>query len=174
MEASRVWTQRLNPVISDSFVTNMRNPILTLVEDASPGIHDTFMAACNREHYLRLGVKGYHRNCIDNMIETVSSLGLKVPQPNLASFNIFMNIKVETDDRTLSTLPTVSQPEDYIVLKAEMDCIIAFSACPQDIVSIQGSDDNTPHDAAFVILDTGFPELSPSQPWVPSHNAGNA
>ena len=27
--------------------------------------------------------------------------------------------------------PPASKPGDYVVLKAEMDCIIAFSACPQ-------------------------------------------
>ena len=30
MEASRVWLQRLNPIVGDTFVTNKRNPILTL------------------------------------------------------------------------------------------------------------------------------------------------
>ena len=30
MEATRVWTQRLNPRVGDSFVTNLRQPILTL------------------------------------------------------------------------------------------------------------------------------------------------
>ena len=40
MEASRVWSQRLNPILGDTFVTNNRNKILTIVEDTSPGIHD--------------------------------------------------------------------------------------------------------------------------------------
>ncbi|HEY0286719.1 MAG TPA: urea carboxylase-associated family protein [Pseudomonas sp.] len=51
MEATRVWTQHLNPVVGDSFVTSARQPILTLVEDTSPGVHDTFMAACDRRRY---------------------------------------------------------------------------------------------------------------------------
>jgi len=45
METTRVWNQRLNPITGDSFVTNLRNPILTVIEDTSPGVHDTFMAA---------------------------------------------------------------------------------------------------------------------------------
>ena len=69
MEASRVWLQRLNPIIGDTFVTNKRNPILTVVEDTSPGIHDTFMAACDKKRYELLGVENYHRNCSDNLIE---------------------------------------------------------------------------------------------------------
>jgi len=32
----------------------------------------------------------------------------------------------------------VSKPGDYVVLRAEMDAVIAFSACPQDILPING------------------------------------
>jgi uncharacterized protein len=174
MEASRVWSQRLNPVVGDSFVTNYRNPILTIVEDTSPGVHDTFMAACDHHRYRRLGVVEYHRNCLDNMYEALKELGLKPPQPILASFNIFMNIAVQPDGRELATRPTVTRPGDHIVLKAEMDCVIAFSACPQDIVSIQGQDDNTPKDAAFEILDSGFPDLPASSTWVPEPKGAHA
>ena len=73
MEATRVWNHRLNPRVGDTFVTNFRNPILTVVEDTSPGVHDSFMAACDRQRYERLGIKEYHRNCFDNMIEAMSS-----------------------------------------------------------------------------------------------------
>ena len=31
----------------DALVTNRRRPILTLVEDTSPGLHDTLIAACD-------------------------------------------------------------------------------------------------------------------------------
>jgi uncharacterized protein YcgI (DUF1989 family) len=58
METTRVWNQRLNPVVGDSFVTNQRNPVLTVVEDTTPGVHDTFMAACDRKRYELLGVRG--------------------------------------------------------------------------------------------------------------------
>ncbi len=168
MEATRVWTQRLNPRVGDSFVTNLRDPILTIVEDTSPGVHDTFMAACDCQRYVRLGVKEYHRNCLDNKYEAMREAGFEVPAPILASFNIFMNIAVLEDGRSLGTRPTVTRPGDYITLKAEMDCVVAFSACPQDIVAIQGVDDNTPKDAHLRVLDSGFPDLEPSSSWVPT------
>lgn len=167
MEASRVWSQRLNPIVGDSFVTTRRRPILTLVEDTSPGVHDSFMAACDRHRYELLGVKGYHRNCLDNMVESVRELGLEPPQPILASLNIFMNIAVEPDGRTLATKPAVSRPGDFITLRAEMDCVVAFSACPQDIVRIQGAD-NVPKPAHFAILTSGFPDLPVRGPWRPA------
>jgi uncharacterized protein YcgI (DUF1989 family) len=167
MEATRVWTQRLNPRVGDSFVTNLRQPILTLVEDTSPGVHDTFMAACDRHRYALLGVRGYHRNCRDNMFEAMQALGVTVPAPILASFNIFMNIAVRQDGISLDTRPTVSRPGDYVVLRAEMDCYVAFSACPQDIVAIQGVGENVPKSAHFEVLGGGFPELPVRGPWVP-------
>lgn len=166
MEATRVWTQRLNPLVGDTFVTTRRLPILTLVEDTSPGIHDTFMAACDRHRYALLGVRGYHRNCLDNMFEGMRELGLDPPSPILASFNIFMNIAVQGDGRSLTTGPAVSKAGDYVTLRADMTCFVAFSACPQDIVPIQG-ETGVPKPAHYVILDDGFPDLPVRRPWVP-------
>ena len=167
MEASRVYTQRLNPKIGDSFVTVRRKPILTLVEDTSPGIHDTFMAACDRHRYELLGVKSYHRNCLDNMMEAMRAIGAPPPFPILASFNVFMNIAVQQDGQALATRPALSKPGDYISLRAEMDCLVALSACPQDIVPIQGAD-NVPQPFHYAILDGGFPDLPVAKPWVPA------
>jgi len=49
VEASRVWSMHLWPTAGDVMVTNQRRPIVTLVEDTTPGIHDTIMAACDRQ-----------------------------------------------------------------------------------------------------------------------------
>lgn len=168
MEATRVWNQRLNPKVGDSFITSQRHPILTLVADTSPGVHDTFMAACDARRYELLGCTEPHRNCHDNLFESMAALGVTLPHGNLASFNIFMNIQVQPDGITLKTLPVVTRPGDYIVLRAEMDCYVAFSACPQDIVSIQGQGDNTPRDAELRILTGGFPQPKLRGPWVPA------
>ncbi|WAJ28311.1 DUF1989 domain-containing protein [Antarcticirhabdus aurantiaca] len=167
MEASRVWTQRLNPIVGDTFVTTRRRPILTLVEDTSPGVHDTFMAACDCHRYRLLGVEGYHRNCLDNMHEALAELGLDAPAPILASFNVFMNIAVQPDGRSLLTGPTPCRPGDSVCLRAEMDCVVAFSACPQDIVPIQGGTANTPREAHFMVLRTNFPHVPVRAAWVP-------
>ncbi|QEU03678.1 DUF1989 domain-containing protein [Pseudomonas oryzihabitans] len=174
MEATRVYTQHLNPVVGDSFVTSERHPILTVVEDTSPGVHDTFMAACDRRRYELLGCTHYHRNCTDNLVEGMLELGVTPPRRSLASFNIFMNIRVQPDNIHLATLPTVTRPGDFITLRAEMDCFVAFSACPQDIVSIQGEGDNTPKDAELRILDDAFPHIPLRGPWVPAHLAARS
>jgi len=48
MEASRASFMKLAAGVGDTFVTNQRKPILTLVEDTSHCIHDTLMAPCDR------------------------------------------------------------------------------------------------------------------------------
>jgi uncharacterized protein YcgI (DUF1989 family) len=167
MEASRVWNQHLNPRVGDTFVTTARRPILTLVEDSSPGVHDTFMAACDRRRYELLGVSGYHRNCLDNMIASLLEIGISQPSITLASFNIFMNIAVQPNGIDLQTRPTVSKPGDFVTLRAEMDCFVACSACPQDIVPIQGGAGNTPRSAHFEILDDTYPNVPVRDAWMP-------
>src|SRR5262249_45900343 len=47
MEASRAWFMKLAAAVGDSFVTNRRRPILTLIEDTSGCAHDTLMAPCD-------------------------------------------------------------------------------------------------------------------------------
>ena len=170
MEASRVWLQRLNPILGDTFVTNKRNPILTIVEDTSAGIHDTFMAACDKKRYELLGVENYHRNCSDNLIEALEDKNVFLEKTILASFNIFMNIEVQSDKITLKTLPTVSKPGDYITLRAEMDCHVVFSSCPQDIVKIQGQNDNLPKSVDIVIIknDKKYKNIKIRECWKPS------
>ena len=170
MEASRVWSQRLNPILGDTFVTNNRNKILTIVEDTSPGIHDTFMAACDEKRYKLLGVQNYHRNCCGNLIEALKEYEIDYDKPILASFNIFMNIEVQDDKKTLKTLPTVTRPGDKITLRAEMDCYVVFSSCPQDIVNIQGEFDNEPKSVEIEInqdIQT-FSEIKTTNTWIPN------
>ena len=41
-------------------------------------------------------------------------------------------------DGTVTRLPPSSRPADYMIFRAEMDLIVVFSACPQDITPING------------------------------------
>ena len=136
MEASRAWFMKLAAAIGDSFVTNRRRPILTLVEDTSGGRHDTLMAACDLQRYGLLGVKGHHDNCRDNLHAALAELGLEI-QATPSPLNLFMNIPWTADGRLAWGEP-VSTPGSYVRFRAEMDLVVAFSACPQDILPING------------------------------------
>ena len=150
MEHSRVAIGHIIPTIGDTLVTNRRRPILTVVEDTSGGIHDTLFAACDRWRYEMLGCTEYHDNCTDNLATALVALGLSPPETP-SPRNLFMNIPV-VDGNRVEIRPPVSTPGSYVSLRAEMDCVVAFSACPQDILPINGLA-MLPTEAHFEILD---------------------
>jgi len=136
MEHSRVALGRIIPAIGDRLVTNRRRPILILVEDTSGGVHDTLFAACDRWRYELLGCTEYHDNCTDNLASALAAIGLQPPQTP-APLNLFMNIPV-VDGNRVEVRPPVSTPGSYVALRAAMDCVITFSACPQDLLPVNG------------------------------------
>src|SRR5690348_6585930 len=148
MEHSRAGMLKLIPKVGDALLTNHRRPILTVMEDTSGGVHDTVIAACDRYRYEGLGCTGYHDNCTDNLAAAMKELGLQVPETP-SPFNLFMNIPW-TAEGALSFDPPVSTPGCFIRLRAEMDLVIAFSACPQDVLPINGRN-RRPTEAHFVI-----------------------
>jgi uncharacterized protein YcgI (DUF1989 family) len=134
-----VW-YRMQPRKGDQLWTQLRRPILTLTGDTSPGVHDTIFPGCDATRYNQLGVKGYHRNCADNWREAMAQLGIdpaKLTVPT--ALNLFMNVPVAADG-TFKILPPVSRPGDTVTFKAEMDCLIALSACPVDMLPLNGPD----------------------------------
>jgi uncharacterized protein len=148
MEHSRAGMLHIIPRVGDSLLTNHRRPILTLMEDTSGGVHDTMMAACDIYRYQGFGVTEYHDNCTDNLAGGMRGLGLTAPETP-SPLNLFMNIPW-TPDGGLSFDPPVSTPGCHVVLRAEMDLVIAFSACPQDILPINGKA-GKPTEAHFVV-----------------------
>jgi len=138
------------PKVGDMLVTNRRRPILAFEQDTSPGIHDTLIAACDLFRYQTLGCTDYHDNCSDNMRMALLAIGIipaEVPQP----FNIWMNIPLSAD-WSIKWLPTVSAPGDFVLLRAKMDMIAVMSACPQDMVPINGAD-MTPMGLDFAVIE---------------------
>ncbi|MEV7553172.1 urea carboxylase-associated family protein [Amycolatopsis sp. NPDC089917] len=131
---TRAANDRLFPALGESFVTDRRRPILTLVEDTSPGEHDMLIPACDPARYAALGAPG-HRSCATNLREALSETGLSFTGPTPQPINVFMRIPVDANGR-LSWLTATSRPGDAVTLRAELDCVVVVSACPQDLVGI--------------------------------------
>ncbi|KAF2261573.1 hypothetical protein CC78DRAFT_535583 [Lojkania enalia] len=168
---TRASLLKLTPEVGDVLVSQKRAPMVKLVEDSSPGVHDTLIAACDRWRYSELGVQGYHESCTDNCWDALAALasslpsvdaevaeGLKALQASLGGrvpdpFNLFMNIPVtqsgEGAKRGVSFEPPITKPGDYVVLEAQRDVVVAMSACPQDVLTINGKN---PVDAHFQVL----------------------
>lgn len=146
MEHSRPFWLKLNPRQGDSLVTNQRRKILTLTEDTTPGVHDTLVAACDPTRYRQLGVVGHHDSCNENLFLALDALGLAVTETP-SPLNLFMNVPVHQDGRIEFAAP-VSEPGQYVCLKAEMDAIVVLCACPQDITAVNGM---SPQDVHYSI-----------------------
>lgn len=144
---SRVW-----PLLGQAFVSIHRRPMLRLLADSSPGVHDTLLCACNRAIYAELGGPADHRSCEDNLHEALDAAGVQVPFTP-APLNLFMNVAVAPDGALVRGSP-MSRPGDRIVFRAEMDLLVALSACPQDITPIN-SEDRTPRDVQVRVHDEG-------------------
>ena len=149
MEHSRAAMGKIIPDVGDVFVTNRRRPVLQVIGDTTPGIHDTLIAACDRYRYELLGCREYHDNCADNLVAALRELGEVAPEIP-SPLNLFMNIPV-AGGRYVSFQPPVCAAGQYIAMRASMDLIIAFSTCPQDLLPINGVD-RTPTEAHFTVI----------------------
>lgn len=152
MEHTRVVLGRLIPRVGDQLYSNKRRPLLTVTADTSPGIHDTLMASCDAERYGMLGHPGYHDNCHDNFIAAVRALNMAAPVVP-APLNLFMNVPW-TPDGALRFEPPRSRPGDLVRLRAEADLVVVMSACPQDLVPVNGQAQR-PADVSFRLLAPG-------------------
>ena len=124
------------PKVGDPLISNLRQPLLVLTEDSSPGVHDTIIACCDHARYRELGCEAYHDNCADNLRMALMAIGLKAPLIP-APFNIWMNVPIGADGST-HFAPPVARPGDRVTFRAEADVIAVMSACPQDMTPVNG------------------------------------
>lgn len=150
MEHVRPALRRLTPRPGDVLVSNRRAPMLELLADSSPGVHDTLIACCDIHRYRHLGFAGLHDNCTDNLRMAMLAIGrraVEIPCP----FNVWMNTPPLADGSIAYRSP-VSAPGDHVLLRALRDCIAVVSACPMDLLPINGAD-NTPKALHATVLD---------------------
>lgn len=138
MEHMRAAIESVFPHPGDKLNSNKRRPILTFIEDTTPGIHDTVIAACDIWRYRGFGITEYHDSCTDNLRLAMRAIGVEAPEVP-SPFNLFMNIPIGPDGRIAWLAPT-SEPGQSVTFRAEMDVIYAVSCCPQDQIPINGTD----------------------------------
>ena len=91
------------------------------------GIHDTLGARCSA--FMHSHVKGY-RGCQELLADVIASYGLG-PEDTHDVLAIFMHRKFDESGK-LVTLPPLVKTGDSIDLMAEMDLLIALTACPSE------------------------------------------
>jgi uncharacterized protein YcgI (DUF1989 family) len=132
---TRDVAERLFPQVGESFYSARGRPLLTLVEDNSPGPHDMLFPACNPALYDHFGLPG-HPNCRDNCTSALHAAGVEtafVPDP----VNLFQNSPPQPDGR-LEVLASRNPPGGNVLLRAETDLLVVLTACAVDFHPTNG------------------------------------
>jgi uncharacterized protein YcgI (DUF1989 family) len=99
---------------------------------------------CNRFTYD----DPHHPNCQDILAQLIAPYGLSAfDVPDV--LNLFMDVEFERDG-TYTFAASPVKPGDYIELRAELDCVVAVSACPSEKAFNEGQ----PKPLRLVVLES--------------------
>ncbi len=111
----------------DPLYSNRSNIMLRIIED-TVGRHDFLLTPCSKDTFrIIYGDEHPHHGCFGNLSHALEPYGI-VPDQIPVAFNIFMNVQVAPEG-TLTVEPPLSKPGDHILFEAEMDLIVALTAC---------------------------------------------
>ncbi len=114
------------------FYSNRSNVMFTIVED-TVGRHDFLLTPCSADTFrIIYGHEQPHRGCFGNIAAAVAPYGIE-PDDIPTTFNVFMNVAVNGETGKVDVLPPKSKANDHIVIEAQMDLIVALTACSAEM-----------------------------------------
>jgi hypothetical protein len=151
-DQARTKTNQVKIFIStgDILYSKRNNPMLTIVADTfTEGRHDLQKGMCSRKRFemvaegksKRVFAEGVDINpkkaeeipehgCWENLSNAVQAWNIApddVPSP----FNIFQCMRIDPDTGTMYDTMIRPKDEAHVDFRAEMDCLVAVSACPE-------------------------------------------
>ena len=151
-DQARTKTNQVKIFIStgDTLFSKRNNPLLTIVEDTfTEGRHDLQKGMCSRKRFemvaqgqaKRVFAEGVDINpkkpeeipdhgCWENLSAAVKPWNISpddVPSP----FNIFQCMRIDSETGTMYDTMIRPKEEAHIDFRAEMDLLVAVSACPE-------------------------------------------
>lgn len=107
--------------------SNRSRKMMEILEDTN-GRNDFLLAPCSPETFhIMYNHPGYHPSCFENLYKNLQPYHIE-PDDVPTAFNIFMNVQFDANGK-LSVLPPLSTPGDYVLFEAQMDLIVALTAC---------------------------------------------
>ena len=128
-------TAKLNGTIYISsghvLYSDMANPMMTILAD-SVGVNDVICGSCSAAlDEVRYGPDKAVPGCMDNFEAAIEPWGLTRADIPMC-FNIFLDYPVREAGRVAMDREAPSKAGDAMVLRAEMDLLVAISNCPQE------------------------------------------
>ena len=117
--------------------SNRQNRMLTVIAD-SVGRHDMLFPACNPERYVDDYGLAEHASCTDNFLRALAGRSYSIPPDRLPDpINFFMNAGIKARGE-LEIREPLSNRNDNVLMKAQMDCLLVISACPNEQNAMNG------------------------------------
>ena len=127
-EITTVALRTTSPSTGKILYSTEWRPMFTIVGD-TVGTNYLPGAICSDEaNIFRYGARGT-LNCRDNLAAALAPWGVTKRQVQ-GALGAFLNLEYWPDGRT-DILEPISKPGDHVELRAEMDLLVAVSACPQ-------------------------------------------
>ncbi|MCF4100824.1 urea carboxylase-associated family protein [Gillisia sp. M10.2A] len=107
--------------------SNRSHKMMEILEDTN-GRNDFLLAPCSPETFqIMYNNPDYHPSCFENLYTNLEKFDIQ-PDDVPTAFNIFMNVQFAPDGK-LSVDPPLSKAGDYVLFQAQMDLIVALTAC---------------------------------------------
>lgn len=122
------YAGRIFLTTGDILYSNRSNPMLTIVHD-EVGRHDFLLTPCSKEMFRIIYKDEHpHHGCQGNLEQALIGHGVKPDRIPIA-FNVFMHVDVDSTTGQIRVLPPLSKPGQSTSFRAEMDLIVALTAC---------------------------------------------
>lgn len=122
------YASKLYLTTGDPLYSNRSNVMLRILGD-TVGRHDFLLTPCSKDTFrIIYGDEQPHRGCFGNLAEALAPYGV-TPDQIPTAFNIFMNVTVDPATAALTVEPPLSKAGDHILFEAEMDLVVALTAC---------------------------------------------
>ena len=122
------YAEKIYLTKGDEFYSNRSNVMFTMIEDMV-GLHDFLLTPCSCDTFrIMYGHQDPHQGCFGNLTNALASYG--IAKDNIpTTFNLFMNVKIDTQSGKVSVLPPISKANDHVIIEAKMDLIVGLTAC---------------------------------------------
>lgn len=132
---TRMNNDNVGVAVGDHLYSDRSTPMFTVVAD-TVGVHDMLFPPCNEFFYEHvMGIAG-KTGCREHLTAALQEFGIGSEQVT-DPFNVFMNTSVGAGGE-MQIHPAPSQAGDHVDLRAEMDLIVAVSACAADVTDCNG------------------------------------